>query len=303
MRDGELEDWVAYALGAPPVKELFRVAQTSLVVGLRLADGREVVVKARPGVDRAKRCVAAQAALHADGFSCPAPLTDVVRLDGLAVHAEDHVPGGDRLLGTGTDTADRFALLLADLAARLERLDPRPPEPGPMWLSWDHPGSAVWPHELADRAASASVSPPAWLTDVAVRVRRRILRARLPHVVGHGDWETQNIRWRDGSVHVVHDWDSLTARPEAALVGAAAATFASDEQPTLAPLESSERFVTTYERERSRVFTGEEREVAWATGLWLAAHNALVELVERKEPSNLERLSREGPSRLARAGA
>ena len=292
-----LVDWIAGAMGSPPQQTLFEAQQLTHVFGVRLRDKREVVVKARPGIERAQRCVAAQRALHGDGFACPEPLTEVADVAGLAVHAEALVAGGEQLEGTSPDIVDRFAALFADLADRLARIDPLPPESGPVWLTWDRPELAVAPLD------GEGVLPPAWLSDLTARVRARLLAARFPDVVGHGDWETQNMRWRGDRIHVVHDWDSLTARPKAALVGAAAATFASDRQPTLAPIDASERFVSTYERGRGRVFIPEEREVAWATGLWLAARNARVELADARPPLVLDALAREGAERLTRAGA
>src|SRR5205809_557910 len=114
----------------------------------------------------------------------------------------------------------------------------------------------------------------------------------------------QNMVWRNGrQVHVVHDWDSLTARPEAALAGAAAATFASRDQPCLAPLESSERFLETYQLRAGRRFADEEIEIAWAAGLWLAAHNARMELLYDKPPLILTTLQEESARRLLRANA
>src|SRR5579863_10402897 len=60
----DLPDWVpAWCrdhLGGEPADVLFRVRQVSMVLGLRLADGREVVVKARAGGGRAASCIAAQ---------------------------------------------------------------------------------------------------------------------------------------------------------------------------------------------------------------------------------------------------
>ena len=67
----------------------------------------------------------------------------------------------------------------------------------------------------------------------------RLLAAGLPCVLGHADFEAQNLRWQDGEVWAVHDWDSLAWQPEAALVGAASGSFASSGPPTLAPIESS----------------------------------------------------------------
>lgn len=295
--------WVIDALGSRPVAERFNLRQMSHVVGLRLADGREVVVKVRPDVDRARRCVAGQRALHADGFPCPEPLTAVAEVDGMAIHAESYVGGGEQLAGTDPTVVDRFATLLADLIDRLKRLDPPAPGAGPMWLTWDHDGADTWPQDPVTYPRLLEVAPAGWLTDLGARVRARLAAVRLTEVVGHGDWESQNLRWRRGRIHVVHDWDSLTPRPEAALVGAAAAAFATEGHPTLAPLHASERFVAVYERERGRSFTDEEREVAWATGLWLATHGARMELAEDRPPLMLDALAREADERLARARA
>lgn len=273
-----MRDFAAGALGAQPVEELFSAHHLSRVVGYRLSDGRQVVVKGRPGVERAARCVAAQAALFADGFPCPQPLTEVADVGGLAVHAEVYVAGEERLLGTDGATADRFAGVLADLQARLEHLKPDPLLGSPMWLAWDHPERGVWPEEGVEYPDGYQVEVAERLTDIAHRVRRRTRAVDLPEVVGHADWETQHLRWRDGCLLVVHDWDSLSLRSEAALVGAAAATFASDHQPALAPLGASERFLDTYQAVRRRGFSDEEISVAWAAGLWLAAHNARTEV-------------------------
>ena len=57
----------------------------------------------------------------------------------------------------------------------------------------------------------------------AVRVRARLAGLGLPSVVGHGDWESQNVRWRGGQAVAVHDWDSVVAQPEAAIAGQPAA--------------------------------------------------------------------------------
>jgi hypothetical protein len=40
-----------------------------------------------------------------------------------------------------------------------------------------------------------------------------------PPAVGHADWESQSIRWRDGRPPAVHDWDSAVAQPEAMVAG------------------------------------------------------------------------------------
>lgn len=291
-------------LGSQPKEQLFSVAHLSAVTGLRLADGREVVVKVRGDLPRARACVAGQAALHADGFPCPEPLTAVEAVGDMAVHVEEYVPGGQRLLGTSDAITDSFAVLLADLLVRSKRLDLSRPRPSPMWLAWDHDGPPPWPPLEEEPPFADAIDTAPWLTDIVGRVHHRLSRAHLEEVVGHGDWETQNMAWRnEREVHVVHDWDSLTTRPEAALVGAAAATFPSGDQPVLAPVEVSERFMHTYQEATGRTFTPEESEVAWAAGLWLAGHNARMELLYNRPPLALSAVEAQSAERLLRAGA
>lgn len=298
-----VREWVTAALGAEPVQELFAAHHLSRVVGYRLSDGRNVVVKARPGLERAARCVAAQAALFADGFPCPEPLTSVVEVEGLAVHAEAYVSGEERRYGTDDATVHRFAGVLADLQRRLERLDPQPPLGSPMWLAWDHDEDGVWPERGVAYPDGRKLDPPTWLTEIADRVQQRMRASKLPEVVGHADWETQHLRWEGERLVVVHDWDSLSPRSEAALVGAAAATFPSDRQPELAPIAASKRFLHTYQSERGQNFSDDELEVAWAAGTWLAAHNARMELVYRKPHRVLAALAEQAEDRLAQAAA
>ena len=44
-------------LGSPPAGEIFRAGYLSAVIGLRLGDDREVVVKVRPDSPRVAACV------------------------------------------------------------------------------------------------------------------------------------------------------------------------------------------------------------------------------------------------------
>lgn len=290
--------WVEAVTASRVVGEVFVHEHLSMVAGLRLEDGRTVVVKARPGVERAAVCVAGQAALHAEGFPCPQPLSDVGAVEGLAVHLEEYVPA-DRKASRSVAVCEQMAGLLADLTIRSIRLGLSGPRPSPMWLAWDHPAGAVWPDEPVEQ-------PPVWLTEVAAACRARMhgVSAVLGEVVVHGDWEVQNMGWRDGRVVVVHDWDSLAAGPEAALVGAAAATFSSGAvQPVLSSLDEADRFLAAYQAARRRPFSVEEIEVAWAAGTWLAAHNARMEIRHSQAPLVLQALSADHTERLRRAGA
>lgn len=285
--------WCRTHLGAEPVETRFVVSHLSEVVGLRLGGGAEVVLKRRAEANgRAQRCVTAQRLLAEDGFPCPLPLTDAIVEAGVAVHAERLVEGGEVETDDSPAAAARSAALLADHVRRLERLGVDPPLPNPEWVDWHAPP-----------ARHDGVAAPDWMGDLRRRVQAKLAGCELAAVVGHVDWEAQNMRWRDGRPLVVHDWDSLASMPEAAIAGTAAGVFASHGAPVLAPLESSAAFLDAYERARGFVFGPHEREVAWAASLWVALHNAYDELLFARPRLSFERLAAQRDDRLARACA
>ncbi len=193
----------------------------------------------------------------------PMPLTDVIVSDGVAVHAERFVGGGELETKDTPEAAARSGRLLADLVRRLAALNLDPPLPNPEWVRWD---------AMPERHAAAAV--PTWIEDATRRVQAKLAGCDLPPVLGHADWEAQNMRWRHGEPHAVHDWDGLAWLPEAAIAGSGAGIFASHGGTALAPLESSEAFLHAYESELGARFSPYETEIAWAASIWEALHNA-----------------------------
>ncbi|MGS2615313.1 phosphotransferase [Micromonospora sp. LZ34] len=302
----ELPDWLpAWCLdhlGGEPAGVLFQSRQVSMVFGLRLAGGRDVVVKARADDGRASSCVAAQARLAERGFPCARPLTPVVGVGALVVHAEELRPGGEVLHGDCPDIAMRCAEVFARLMAELAGVPVAPPLPNPPWVRWDHTDSGVWPAiDFLDSRDQSVVSEH--IVETAERARERLLAAGLPCVLGHADFEAQNLRWQGWQVRAVHDWDSLAWQPEAALVGAASGSFASSGPPTLAPIESSEAFLVAYQDIRRRLFTAVELEIAWAASLWMAAYNAREMALCGGTPAGADALRAQAAERLRRANA
>ena len=281
---------------------LFEVHQVSTVFGLRLAGGADVVVKARVDDGRAVSCVAAQARLARRGFPCARPLTPVTGVGSLAVHAEEFRPRGEVLAGDSPEVAACYAEVFARLMAELADVAVAPPLPNPPWVRWDHADSGVWPAIgfLDDQDQSVV---PAYVADTAERARRRILAAGLTCVLGHADFEAQNLRWHGLQVWAVHDWDSLAWQPEAALAGAACGSFASSGPPTLAPVESSEAFLVAYQDIRGRIFTAAEREIAWAASVWMAAYNAREMALRGDTTVGGDALRAQAAERLRRANA
>jgi hypothetical protein len=294
--------WCVDHLGGEPVGVLFQLQQVSMVFGLRLAGGKDVVVKARADDGRALSCVAAQARLAGRGFPCPRPLTPVTGVGSLAVHAEELRPGGEVLHGDSPDVTVRYAEVFAWLMAELAGVTVAPPLPNPPWVRWDHTDSGVWPAiDFLDNKDQSAV--PAYVVDAAERSRGRLLADGLPCVLGHADFEAQNLRWHGQEVWAVHDWDSLAWQPEAALAGAASGAFASAGPPTLAPVESSEAFLAAYQGIQGRLFAPVEQEIAWAASLWMAAYNAREEALHGDTPVCRDALRAQAAERLRRAHA
>gem|GEM_PF-462336 len=300
-----LPAWCLDHLGGEPSDVLFQLQQISMVsvvFGLRLAGGTDVVAKARADDGRAVPCVAAQARLAGRGFPCARPLTPVAGVGSLAVHAEEFRPGGGVLHGDSPDVAACYAEVFARLMAELAGVTVAPPLPNPPWVRWDHTDSGVWPAiDFLDNRDQSVV--PAYVVDTAERARRRILAAGLPCVLGYADFEAQNLRWHGQQVRAVHDWDSLAWQPQAALAGAASGSFASAGPPTLAPIESSEAFLVAYQDIRGRLFTAAEQEIAWAASLWMAAYNAREEALHGHSAVCGDALRAQAAERLRRANA
>jgi hypothetical protein len=295
-----IEGWCESSLRSGVVKTLFERGNLSQVRGVVLADGREVVIKVRPWQDRLWGCVAVQQHLADAGYPCPAPLGKLDQVDGWAVNAEALVAGGDQrdpTLGAGP-----YAALLRRLIALAPDVDCVPGLlPPPPWSAWDHPGTAIWP-ERDDRGVNLNLfDGPAWVDAAAQRVRGMLGAYEAPLRVGHGDWESQNIRWTGDSPFVVHDWDSVIAQPEAAIVGLASAVWAAKGGPgEAASVRQSEAFIQHYEREGSG-WSEQDRAAGWAAGLWVRLLNAKKDATEGGGPQ-LFRLRGEIDERLYRAG-
>ncbi|HET7014917.1 MAG TPA: phosphotransferase [Streptosporangiaceae bacterium] len=298
--DAFLADWCDRYLGARPACVLFRSGHLSEVMGAALVDGRRVVVKARPADPRIVGCAAVQGHLARAGFPCPAPLTGVTRVGGLMVTAETLVPGGRQLPAEGR------AALFAGLLSRLVSSAPRPADvpslaPSPPWAGWDHPGSRLWP-DRDDRGGDLnSTCGPEWVDDAARRVRDRLSPSAAPACVGHGDWESQNIRWSDGRPLAVHDWDSVIAQPETAVVGLASAVWPAAGGPgEAATVAQSAEFIASYQRAAGQQWDEQQVREAWAAGLWVRLFNAKKDAADGGGPQ-LDRLAGEIGDRLALA--
>jgi hypothetical protein len=242
-------------LGSPPVGEIFSAGYLSAVIGLRLGDDREVVVKVRPDSPRVAACVEVQRRMFQAGYPCPQPLTAAAPFGDDVATAEAYVPGGAML-----PSADHAALAFAEAFARLIRLAPRPAEvprldPAPSWAAWNHAEDGLWPCPQDPDVNLNEVAGPEWIDDAGRRGRDR-------------------LRWSGDELLVVHDWDSMTADSEAVLVGFAAALYSTVSAEEFATVEDTDRFLVAYCHARGREFSADELQRSWAAGVWTRAYDA-----------------------------
>ena len=267
--------WCTEHLGSPPAEELFRSGHLSAVIGLRLVDGREVVVKVRPDSPRVAGCVDVQRRLFEAGYPCPRPLTGATSFDGDIATAETFVPGGDVL-----PSAEDAAVAFAEAFARLIRLAPRPAEvstldPAPSWAAWNHAGEGLWPRSEEDPEVDLNaVAGAEWIDEAGRSARDRLRAGGSDAVIGHCDWLAGNLRWSGDALLVVHDWDSVIVESEAVLIGLAAALYSTVSTDELATVEETERFLDAYCRARGQEFSADELRRAWAAGVWTRAYDA-----------------------------
>jgi hypothetical protein len=289
-----LAGWCDRHLGSPAVADLFRAGHLAPVIGVRLADGREVVVKVRAPAPRVAACTQVQRRLWEAGFPCPKPLAGPAMFDGHEATAESHVPG-EVMLPVSGRAARPFAAALAQLVS----LAPRPQDvpslaPAPAWTAWNHEGG-LWPWPDDQDIDLNEVGGPGWINAAGQAARRRLQASQGQAVIGHGDWFVENLRWRGNRLLVAYDWDSLIVDSEAVIAGVAAAIY-----PMPATVPETEDFLTAYTTARRRPFSADELQRCWAAGVWTRAfdakkqHAAQQPVVSLTESEARERLRRAG---------
>jgi Ser/Thr protein kinase RdoA (MazF antagonist) len=272
VADGQVATWCRRHLGSEPAEVLFTMKHLSSVSGLALRDGRQVVLKIRPMARRLAACAAVHRHLYDAGFPCPQPLAGPEPLAGYAADAELLVPGGDLIVDSPVPAKVHAGVLaqlikLAPSAAGVGTLAPAPP-----WTAWDHAYPGTWPP--ADDRPDDLNSEPSWLDDVAVEVRAILSRWSGPQVIGHGDFEAQNLRWNGDLPLAVHDWDSVICAPEPVVVGLAAAVWPAGITSASATVDETAAFLDAYQVARGAAWSARDLGAVWAAGLWVLAFNA-----------------------------
>jgi hypothetical protein len=186
----------------------FFASSVGSVHGLRLTDGRRVVLKAHrreADVDHLAAIQRVQAVLADAGFPAPRSLLAPTPIaQGIAV-VETLIDEGER-----ADAHDR--VIRRAVAAGLARLIQTARSlPSPCGLvAWRDATQRLWRHPHDRRFDFAGTAESAaWIDELAAQARRQLdEHAPGPSVIGHGDWRVEHLRFHRGALSAVYDWDS-----------------------------------------------------------------------------------------------
>lgn len=249
--------------------------------GLRLTDGRRVVVK----VHRATTDVAHLAAVHmvqghlaAAGFPAPQPLVGPAPLaNGIAVAEELY----DRGVWEDAHEPEIRKLVAGGLAWQIELCQSLVDLPGLESITSTMRRRWQTPHDLRfDFPATADGAD--WIESLAAEALRRLDEEGVGvPAVGHNDWRIEQLRFAGGKLVAAWDWDSLGSGLEPAFVGSSAHCFTADyriENLSWVPtLEETLAFIADYEAARGAPFSADERRTAVAALVATMAYSARCE--------------------------
>lgn len=278
--EGVLSPFCRDLLGASIQEVMFYRIAAACVAGLRLSDGRSVVVKAQRG-GRPERYLTACADLRRllvkEGFPCPSPLTGPVRVGPAWVTAEEMMTAGDK--GDAHDPAIRKAIVrsLARMIAISESFEGAESF-GRAWFSglpegqvFPKPHSPLYNFDATKEGAE-------WIEALAAEARERRKFAEGPRVIGHFDYRVEHVRFEGGEVVSSFDWDSLHFEHLPVLIGSLAPHFTIDwhrEDLVRTPtLDEMRAFVADFEDARGRPFTAEERFILTGSLVYGMAYSA-----------------------------
>ncbi len=212
-----IDAWCATFLGAGIEQYHFFDSSSGSVHGVRLRDGRDVVVKVhRPDLTLAylDAISTVQRAFAEHGLPAPRPLTGPVPYGPVHITAETMLASGPP--ADGHDPAVRAALarglarvVVVGRALELDGTDAlHHPTAMPPDALYPPPHSARFDFEAT--AAGAE-----WIDAYARRARAALAAGDPgPDVLVHGDWRIENANVAAGEVVAIYDWDSVCVEPE-----------------------------------------------------------------------------------------
>jgi hypothetical protein len=266
-------------LGQPIVEVEFWEVSVSLTIGLQLDRDRVVVKFRSPShmtLETLQVVCQIQQTLAEQGFPAPRlvlmpmlyanSLVSVEQLLDCGENSDAHDPEIRRAMAHGLAEQIRFAQPFYQSNLPRSRFYPN--------QLWEKPHNALFDFERTRQGAE-------WIDRIAAQAQTVLQSYDAPLVVGHMDWSAKNMRFQNGQLSAVYDWDSLRLEHELVIVGNAAKGFLVTwyvEAGELVPTpEEMQQFVRDYEAARSQTFTAAELRVITAAFIYSMAYTARCE--------------------------
>lgn len=280
-----VDDFCAANMGAGVGEYEFFATSVGSVHGVRLRDGRRVVVKVHRGdTDRDHLLAVQRVQQHLNNaqFPSPRPLLGPTPLaQGLAV-VETTLDEG---IWADAHQSEVRRQMAAALARLVELCRPLAGLPGLKSLRGSTRDLWLQPHDRRFDFPGTSRGAE-WIDGLACAANEQLDRlAGGPVVLGHNDYRIEHLRFRDGVVSAVYDWDSLGVGPESVVVASAAYAFTADwsreDYQCVPTLDESLSFIAAYETARGAPFTPAERQGVSAGMVGFLAYGARCEHSDR----------------------
>jgi len=275
---GTLNSFCLQVLGARVRQGLFHQSSIGSVSGIRLEDGRAVVIKAhQPERSRAllAEIVQIQSYLAENGIFAPRILAGPVALgQGLAI-VERFCDAGTTADAHEAEVRRALAGGLSAMVTACERFVPSTSlEPALLTSACD----ALWPKphsKLFDFSATSRGAE--WIDELAALAREQMVPAGR-RIIGHSDWRQEHVRFIGDRPAVAFDWDSLCCELEPTLLGFVANGFCADwscaDRRQAPSIEEARAFKSDYEEARSRRFAPDESRLCGAAFAYACAYTA-----------------------------
>ncbi|WAS96696.1 phosphotransferase [Nannocystis punicea] len=282
----QVDGFVRRHLGTGVAAYLFCGSSVGSTHGLLLADGRRVVLKARPPaetnpdlpLDREslRQVARVQRFLAARGYPCPEPILEPEPIGRGLATIETYLDAGRLVDGHDPRGRRLIAAALVEHIGLLRNM-PDPPRIGHFAV----PDERLFPTPHG-KIFSPSESDTGWVRALGRRARDITRAADSPLVLGHCDWRVEHLRFADDRLVATYDWDSLAARPEVCIVGVDAHGHTADwsqEQVRRVPTpEGILGFIADYEAARGEPFTREQHRAARAWAVYWIAYGAWISI-------------------------
>jgi hypothetical protein len=273
-----LEDFCIRELACSPAATLFYQSSVSAVAGLRLSDGRRIVIKAHQPdwtIQRLLEVVRVQSIIAADLGLAPRVVIGPARLGSGFATVEEYVDRGSIRNGHDEEVRRALAASLHAVVEHFSAAELRSTLPSGLLTSahrelWPRPHSKLFDFDATRHGAQ-------YIDELAMTARSLMVPTGR-QVIGHGDWRAEHVRFQGDTPVVAFDWDSLSCEREPALVGITAHMFCADwsqqDIPQTPTFEEARAFVVDYEEAAKRRFTPDERVLCGAAFAYSVAYTA-----------------------------